>query len=139
MSERLDFVPIEEGATFKAVNVKTRNPSTVGYYLLCTNALPNVCGRVWFDGKKFVLTSRHYHYSSLLANGKELFWLELETELVTAETDQCWNCQKDLGYKLKGCCSGLDCGCMGLPTDPPFCSEQCGEEYRNKLKGGVEV
>ena len=24
-------------------------------------------------------------------------------------------------YKPKMCCSGIDCGCMGMPTEPPYC------------------
>lgn len=35
------------------------------------------------------------------------------------------------------CCSGHECGCMGLPTEPPICSEKCydifmSEEYRKE-------
>lgn len=27
------------------------------------------------------------------------------------------------------CCSGHECGCMGMPIDPPFCSTECEEEF----------
>lgn len=37
------------------------------------------------------------------------------------------------------CCSGHECGCAGLPTEPPVCSEKCydifmSEEYREEKK-----
>jgi len=32
------------------------------------------------------------------------------------------------------CCSGRDCGCLGLPIDPPVCSEKCYEQYIIKRK-----
>ncbi len=25
----------------------------------------------------------------------------------------------------KMCCSGFECGCMGQPIDPPYCSKEC--------------
>ena len=32
------------------------------------------------------------------------------------------------------CCSGRDCGCMGMPTEPPVCSEKCYNEYMKPIK-----
>ena len=37
------------------------------------------------------------------------------------------------------CCSGHECGCMGLPTEPPICSEKCydtfmSQEYQDDKK-----
>lgn len=29
------------------------------------------------------------------------------------------------------CCSGYMCGCMGMPTEPPICSEECYIEYQS--------
>ena len=36
-------------------------------------------------------------------------------------------------------CSSFDCGCMGLPTEPPICSEKCydtfmSQEYQDDKK-----
>ena len=44
----------------------------------------------------------------------------------------CWNCDKVEIPEPVGCCSGIDCGCMGMPIDPPFCSEECQLEYAAK-------
>lgn len=30
-----------------------------------------------------------------------------------------------MGPEPKMCCSGRDCGCMGMPIDPIVCSEEC--------------
>lgn len=32
------------------------------------------------------------------------------------------------------CCDGHNCGCMGLPIDPPVCSDECLEKYINKIQ-----
>lgn len=32
------------------------------------------------------------------------------------------------------CCSGRDCGCMGMPIEPPVCSQVCEVEYMNQLR-----
>jgi hypothetical protein len=29
------------------------------------------------------------------------------------------------GEEPKMCCSGRDCGCMGMPIDPVVCSDEC--------------
>ncbi len=38
----------------------------------------------------------------------------------------CWynECKKEIPEPLS-CCSGMDCGCMGQPIEPPFCSNKC--------------
>jgi len=41
------------------------------------------------------------------------------------------------------CCSGHECGCMGLPTEPPVCSEKCydtfmSQEYQDNKKAKSE-
>ena len=43
---------------------------------------------------------------------------------------KCWNekCNNDIP-EPRFCCNGDFCGCMGLPVDPPFCSEECQEEW----------
>ena len=30
------------------------------------------------------------------------------------------------------CCSGYDCGCMGMPIDPPYCSNECYDSRFDK-------
>ena len=30
------------------------------------------------------------------------------------------------------CCSSHECGCLGLPTEPPVCSEKCYHIYISK-------
>jgi hypothetical protein len=41
----------------------------------------------------------------------------------------CMVCGEDLGYEPQMCCSGHQCGCMGMPVDPPICSKECHEEW----------
>lgn len=47
----------------------------------------------------------------------------------------CEMCGREIQVNI--CCNGHECGCMGQPTEPPVCSEQCyddfmSEEYRIK-------
>jgi hypothetical protein len=44
----------------------------------------------------------------------------------------CWNCDTDLGYPLIRCCSGRECGCMGWPTEYPFCNLECHMDWQQK-------
>ena len=46
----------------------------------------------------------------------------------------CWNekCNNEIP-EPQSCCSGRECGCMGQPIDPPFCSNECMDEYRKKI------
>ena len=43
------------------------------------------------------------------------------------------------------CCSGRDCGCMGMPLDPVVCSDECylgvrnGEHFKNMSVGFVKI
>ena len=49
----------------------------------------------------------------------------------------CEMCGKPLvNYDPKMCCSSFDCGCMGLPTNPPVCSGECWDAMlaRNRCK-----
>ena len=53
----------------------------------------------------------------------------------------CENCGKRIEVRM--CCSGRECGCMGLPIDPPVCSDVCylawkkkrDDEFGKDLKG----
>ena len=38
----------------------------------------------------------------------------------------CMVCGQEFeGEEPMMCCSGRDCGCMGMPVDPIICSEEC--------------
>ena len=41
---------------------------------------------------------------------------------------------KFMGPEPKMCCSGRDCGCMGLPIDPIVCSKECYENLPSRRK-----
>jgi len=32
-------------------------------------------------------------------------------------------------YDPKMCCSGRECGCMGQPTEPAICSDECWDKF----------
>lgn len=36
--------------------------------------------------------------------------------------------------EVQMCCSGRECGCMGLPVEPPVCSEECYDKLMSKSK-----
>ena len=31
----------------------------------------------------------------------------------------------DAGFEYEMCCSGFECGCLGLPIEPCLCSDEC--------------
>lgn len=33
------------------------------------------------------------------------------------------------GEEPQMCCSGRDCGCMGMPTEPIICSRRCWKKF----------
>ena len=42
---------------------------------------------------------------------------------------KCVVCGKEVkGYEAQFCCSGRECGCRGLPIEPPLCSKECGRK-----------
>lgn len=43
----------------------------------------------------------------------------------------CVICDKKI--KITMCCGGHECGCMGMPLEPPVCSNECFEEYEKIL------
>jgi hypothetical protein len=48
-----------------------------------------------------------------------------------------WDCEicgEPLGpdYKPAMCCSGFECGCRGMPTNPPICSQACWEKMLDR-------
>lgn len=45
----------------------------------------------------------------------------------------CMSCGETFkGEEPQMCCSGRECGCMGLPTEPVVCSERCYKNLKNK-------
>ncbi len=36
--------------------------------------------------------------------------------------------------EVRMCCNAFDCGCMGLPVDPPVCSSECYDALMSKHK-----
>lgn len=44
----------------------------------------------------------------------------------------CVICGREI--EIRRCCGGKDCGCMGLPIDPPVCSKKCEEKYKDELR-----
>jgi len=54
---------------------------------------------------------------------------------MSKEKGFCEICNHEIEINM--CCNGNMCGCMGLPTEPPVCSEECydvfmSKEYRDK-------
>ena len=50
----------------------------------------------------------------------------------------CMVCGKTfIGEEPKMCCSGRDCGCMGLPIDPVVCSNECYSKLPFYLSHGT--
>lgn len=42
----------------------------------------------------------------------------------------CIQCGKPVqDYEPKMCCSGRDCGCLGQPTEPAICSQECWDKF----------
>lgn len=38
-----------------------------------------------------------------------------------------------INIEVKVCCDGYECGCLGLPIEPPIChKDECWEKYLNK-------
>jgi hypothetical protein len=41
--------------------------------------------------------------------------------------DNCVICGNEI--EIQRCCSGHECGCMGMPTEPPVCSIECERRF----------
>lgn len=60
-------------------------------------------------------------------------YIEKENEYAKYTACTCMVCSfKFMGPRPLRCCSGGDCGCMGLPIDPVICSSECYEKLINK-------
>jgi len=47
--------------------------------------------------------------------------------------ENCMNCGSFVeGFEYQTCCSGRNCGCLGMPIEPCFCSEECEDIYKNR-------
>ena len=63
--------------------------------------------------------------------------------------NDCLICGKPVpDYVPQFCCSGRECGCMGLPTEPCVCSDRCwqalidgiGSDYeQRRINAGIEL
>lgn len=40
----------------------------------------------------------------------------------------------DAEIEINTCCSGRDCGCMGMPIEPPVCSDECYDELMTNFE-----
>lgn len=51
---------------------------------------------------------------------------------------RCVVCKKEYAdVEPQMCCNGRECGCMGLPIDPPLCSKECGEKLFSSISNGI--
>lgn len=50
--------------------------------------------------------------------------------------EYCMICSKEMpDYEPMYCCSGRECGCMGLPIEPPICSIECWDNFNLTKEG----
>lgn len=50
------------------------------------------------------------------------------------EKTKCIKCGILIDYEPKMCCNGSDCGCMGLPIEPPVCDKCFDDLYSIKVE-----
>lgn len=43
--------------------------------------------------------------------------------------EPCLQCKKEFDFVAVYCCSGYECGCYGMPIDPPLCSKECEDKF----------
>lgn len=46
--------------------------------------------------------------------------------------EKCIVCSKPIDYEPEYCCDGRFCGCMGMPIDPPVCSQECWDKFSRR-------
>lgn len=46
----------------------------------------------------------------------------------------CLVCNKQFMWTPAYCCSGTDCGCRGMPIEPPLCSTDCEKIFYDNMK-----
>ncbi|MNW37050.1 hypothetical protein D3C74_140810 [compost metagenome] len=52
--------------------------------------------------------------------------------------EPCINCGTLTDYEPEYCCEGRECGCMGLPIEPPICSKECWDQAINGVSSREE-
>jgi len=56
-----------------------------------------------------------------------------DENVVNNVTLGCMVCDKEFqGKEPQMCCSGVECGCMGMPTEPIVCSQECYDKLMNR-------
>jgi len=45
------------------------------------------------------------------------------------EMHPCEMCGKRIPFEPQYCCSGIECGCMGMPVEPCICSKECWASF----------
>ncbi len=51
---------------------------------------------------------------------------------------KCLICGGEVPYEPEMCCDGRDCGCRGMPIDPPICGDRCWKKWVNANKRGED-
>ena len=69
------------------------------------------------------------------------FYQQIKYKIMSKQKGFCDVCGTEIEVNM--CCSGHECGCMGLPTEPPVCSEKCydtfmSQEYQDNKKAKSE-
>jgi len=53
---------------------------------------------------------------------------------------KCIICGLELSdYEPQYCCDGIMCGCMGMPTEPPVCSQECFDKLMERNRQGHSI
>ena len=52
----------------------------------------------------------------------------------------CHDCKEvlPLDYKYETCCGGHECGCMGMPTEIPFCDKCVDKDLQARANKATE-
>lgn len=81
--------------------------------------------------KTYTLLTGHPHYPKPHRERPALTMQPMTTCLI---------CHRPLGddYDPMPCCSGFECGCMGMPTNPPVCSDACSTALFKGIGKGYE-
>lgn len=76
------------------------------------------------------IVDRRKHPEAIPVQENPLFGVPAPKKLVELN---CMVCGKEFwGKEPTMCCSGRECGCMGMPTEPIVCSEECYDKLMNK-------
>lgn len=51
------------------------------------------------------------------------------------EEQKCMDCGEPIKYEADYCCDGFECGCRGLPIEPPLCEGCWCGYYNNRHEG----